>query len=276
MPSQNKTYVQVHSGALGEKRIQFRFIPVKGEGHFGYLENIETGKIVHPLSATAEPKNGTVLVLHSARMRKALFAYDSLNNSIMHISGKYWHPERESSYPSDGLIIVLLNSIYSGFKLVNESGKEINPYPPPELKGDWKLVNSILNPAASHIYTYSYTTGRSQTQSSTSQHAWSVSAGVSVEWFSASAEYSGLVEKTGEDTWNEEKTVERSIRVIPGQSVVTWQWMFIANQYDESLQFESNIIVDTQSLEEPPNPARSKKHEDNEVCINKLKKKHFF
>ena len=162
----------------------------------------------------------------------------------------------------------LLDSINNAmqFKFVNASGKEIDPYPVPELRGDWKMVNSVLNPAASHTYTYSYTTGRSQTQSSASQHAWSVSAGVSIGWFSASAEYSGLVEKTSESTWSEEKTVERSIRVIPGQSVVTWQWVFIASQYEESLEFESNIIIDTESLEEPPNPAISKGHGDNKVC----------
>ncbi len=96
---QNGTKLIVWAGALGERRIQFRFIPVEGEGHFGYIENVETGKIVHPACGLDTPVNGTGLNFHSARHRGALFAYDSLNKAIMHNQGKYWHPMSGSSYP---------------------------------------------------------------------------------------------------------------------------------------------------------------------------------
>lgn len=259
----------VHSGALGKKRIQFRFIPVEGEGHFGYLENVETGRVVHPLSPTEAPPNETPLVFHSARMRKALFAYDSLNDAIVHIGGKYVYPLNGVNYPGDGVAVQLRDGLQAGahFKFVNESGQEINPYPVPELSGDWMIVNSVINPAALHTCMYTYTTGRSQSKSSSSQQAWGISADLSAEMFSASAKYSSFVQNTTEETWSEEKTVERSITVKPGQSVVTWQFVFGATQYGNFLQFKSNILADTDDGENPPKLTALEEHKKNEVHI---------
>lgn len=232
--------------ALDEIMIQFRFIPVKGEGHFGYIENVETGRIVHPACGTEPPSNGTLLNFHSARHSGALFTYDALNDAIRHISGKYMHDGGTYLQLRDGL------RSSSHFQCVNAHDKEIDPCPTPELTGGWQMVNCILDPAANHTYTYSYTTGMSKTLSSTSQHEWSVSAEGSFLWFSASAEYSGLAENTNEDTWSEERTVERSITVTPGKSVVTWQWVFGAAQFGNSLQFKSSFLADTDSLKKPP------------------------
>ena len=268
---QNRTALVVNSGALGEKRIQFRFIPVEGEKKFGYLENVETGRIVHPLSPTETPPNETPLVFHSARMRKALFAYDSLNDAIMHISGKYVQPLDGASYPGDGIAVQLRDGLQPGshFKFVNESGQEINPYPMPELSGEWIMVNSVINPVALHTSTYSFTTGRSQTKKSTSQDAWGISANLSAVMFSASAEYSGFARNTTEETWSEEKTVERNITVKPGQSVVTWQFVFGATQYGDSLQFKSNILTDTDDMENRPKLPALEDHKQT-VCDTHL------
>ncbi len=153
------------------------------------------------------------------------------------------------------------------FKLVDESGEEIDPYPTqPDLIGDWKIINTVLDPIATHTYTFSCTTGKSQTESSTEQHGWSFSADVSVKWFSASSTYSGFVEKTNEDTWSEKKKIERSITIYPGKSVVTWQWVFSAEQYDDSFDFNSNIFTDTDSRDnKPPKPVASQKSDENKV-----------
>lgn len=243
---------------------------MKGESNFGYLESVETGRLIYPDNCKILATEGDDLVFHDGQTRAALFAYDSHNQAIMHISRKYWNPQSGRSYPHEGDIVHLWDGIHdvSHFKFVDASGKEVNPYPTPHLLGNWKMINSILNPDVNHTYTFSYTTGKSQTQSSTSQHAWSVSAEVSSDWFSASGDYSGYVEKTSQDTFYEEKTVERSIIVKPGQSVVTWQWALGAVQNGDILHFKSNILTDTNSLEEPAIPSLPKKDEKIMVCVN--------
>ena len=251
----NGTKLVIHRGGLGQRRLQYRFIKVEGEGHFGYFETVETEKKVHPACSTDAPHNGTRLNFHSATHCGALFAYDSKNHAIQHISGKYWHPATgENNDPNDGTEILLWDGVHQGtrFQTVDSSGKEISPYPKPELAGQWRMINCIIDPAATYEYILSYTIGKSHTKSSTTHHEWSVSAGVSTEWFSSSVEYSGYVEKTTEDTWYESKTAERKIIVTPGRTIVTWQWTFSAHQYGDSLQFESNIVTDTYSLKEPP------------------------
>lgn len=253
---QDGTKLVVRSGDdLGEKGRQFRFIPVKGEGPFGYLENVETGKVMQPVCGTDAPENYSLkskLHFHSKRHSGALFTYKPSMNAIQHISGYYvdlppLHPKGD---------LGLLNNIEgrpgSEFKFVDTHDQEIYPCPAPELSGDWVMINCLLNPAAYHTYTFSYTTGRSQTQSSASQHGWGASVELSSESFSASAEYSGFVKKATEETWSEEKTVERRILVKPGKSVITWQWVFRASQDNDSLQFNSNILMDTNSSEELP------------------------
>lgn len=270
MPWQGLTHLVVRSGDLGEKTLQFRFIPVNGEGSFGYLEHVETGRVVQPVCGTDPPENHrTKLHLHSKRHSGALFTYDALKNAIQHISGYYIDLNPLDIRSDLEILSTIEGRPGSEFKFVGTHNQEVYPCPTPELSGNWKMINCILNPAAYHIYTFSYTTGRSQTQSSTSQHGWGISAEVSTEWFSASAEYSGFVKKTTEDTWNEEKTVERMISVKPGQSIVTWQWVFRATQDSDSLQFNSNILVDTNSLEELPMPEGFQpEHGGTEVLID--------
>ncbi len=241
-------------GALGERRIQFRFVPVEGEGHFGYLENVVTGRIVHPACSSDAPGNGTGTNFHIARHSGALFAYDASKDAIMHISGKYVHSATGNKFPGNGTKILLWDGLNVGsrFKFVDAFDQEVDIYPTPTLTGSWRMINCIINAAAEHTYKCSVTIGMSHSQSTTSHHEWSVSAEVSMGWFSASAEYSGYVENSAERTWSEEKTEERSIDVKPGLTAVTWQWVFGATQCNEFLQFKSDIIRDTDNLEVPP------------------------
>jgi hypothetical protein len=36
---------------------QFRFLPVQGAGHFGYIEHVASGKVVHPYGGQLEPQS---------------------------------------------------------------------------------------------------------------------------------------------------------------------------------------------------------------------------
>ncbi len=215
---------------------------------------MQTKRIVHPESGLDAPGNGTRLVYHSDRHVGALFMYDSLRKVFVHKSGKNWHSESGKDYPGDGTNIVLWDDVHEGaqFEPVDSSSDLIDIYPTPSISGSWKMINTVIDPIAEHKTTISYTVGQSKSSSTTTRNSWSVSAGISKKWFQASAEYSGYVEKSSEETWEESKTVEYSIKVEPGKSVVTWQWLFSSEQYEEGLTFSSTIIRDTDSLDTPP------------------------
>ena len=170
------------NGAAGEQWIQLRFVPVSGQGHFGYIEHVQTGKIVHPQTGLDAPSKGTDLVLHSSRHVGALFMYDSFNKTFMHKSGKYWHPHSGTNYPANGTKLVLWDGLHQGshFKFVDGSLQITDFYSTPTLSGEWKLIHSVINPAAQHTYKYSYKIGKSTSTSSTEHHGWNVSAGLSI------------------------------------------------------------------------------------------------
>ena len=97
-----------------------------------------------------------------------------------------------------------------------------------------------------------YKVGMSQTQSTTTQHAWKFSAEASYKMFSANAEYSGFVNKTTSSTWSEEKEESHSISVTEGETVAVWQYVFTIEQYGDEWSFQSTIIGDTNSLDVKP------------------------
>ncbi len=51
----------VWSGARSEERIAYRFIPAAGNA--GYLQNVQTGRIVEPYTGMGTPSNGTTLLI---------------------------------------------------------------------------------------------------------------------------------------------------------------------------------------------------------------------
>ena len=246
----------VHSGGEkgGETRLQVRFIPVPEAGHFGYIEHVPSKKIIHPLGGSLFPENGTDVVYHHGHHAGCLFAFDEENERIIHRSGKIWHPKGGSPCPVDGTRVCLHEGRHDAarFYFVDTSMKRVSPYPSPNLSGDWKIVHAILNPKAKHTYTYKYTVGKSTTKTTTEHHAWGLSLGISKGMFSASATYSGFVELSGSETWSEAKEITSQIEVIPGETVVTWQYMFGMEQFGNEIKFLSNILADTNSKDVKP------------------------
>ena len=114
------------------------------------------------------------------------------------------------------------------------------------------MLKAFITPLADHTYSETYTVGRSKTDTETTQHAWSVSAEVAYGYFTGKAEYSGYVENTTSETWNEEKQQTTTISVKKGQSVFVWQYVFGMAQYGDELHFHSTIIGDTDSESKKP------------------------
>ena len=251
----NDTSLVVHHAKDNPTRLQVRFVPVRSYGHFGYIEHVSSGKIVHPKGGSLDPGNDTRLVYHSDRHSGALFGFDEEGCEIKHIGGKIWHPQGGSPNPGNNTTCVLHSDRHAAarFYFGDINGNPLSPYPSPNLNGDWKVLRAFITPEASHTYTVKYTVGRSQTRSTTTQVAWKVSAGVNIKQvFSASAEFSGFVQVANSDTWTEQKEQTHEITVEKGKTVVVWQYTFYMEQYGDEWSFHSSIVGDTNSLDVMP------------------------
>lgn len=250
----NDTELVLHSGKDNPQRLQVRFIPVQGAGHFGYIEHVTSGKIVHPYGGGLNPGDDTQLVYHSARHSGALFAFNDEDEYIMHGNGLFWHPSGGSPIPGDDTPCVLHQATHAAMKFYfgDLNGTKISPYPNPNLSGTWKVIKAFIDPKASHAFKQSYKVGKVKKETETEGHSWSVSVGAAIKFFSASAEYSGFVEKTSENTWSSEYEETATIEVEAGKSIVVWQFVFGMQQYGEDHSFQSSIIGDTYSLDVKP------------------------
>ena len=250
----NDTGLVVYASKNDPGRLQFRFVAVEGAGHYGYIEHVSSGKIVHPKGGSLNPDDNTHLVFHSGRHAGCLFGFDEANNLILHKSGKYWHPRGGSPSPGNDTPVVVHHGYHDGEKFYfgDIDGKAISPYPQPNLSGDWQLLQAFITPMADHTYNVKYKIGRSKTESQTTHQAWSVSAGAAYGFFSGSVEYSGYLEHTTSDTWNEEREESITINVKKGHSVYVWQYVFGAAQYGDELRFHSTIVGDTDSEDKKP------------------------
>ena len=97
-----------------------------------------------------------------------------------------------------------------------------------------------------------YKVGKSKTESKTTHQVWNVPIGVAKSAFSASISYSGFVEKTNNETWNEEKEQTYTINVTKGKSVWVWQFVFSMSQYGDEVNFQCSIVGDTDSEDKKP------------------------
>ena len=249
-----KPELVVHSDKSDPERLQVRFVPVEGFGHFGYIQNVSSGEIVHPRGGSLDPWNNTGLVYHSDHHAGALFAFDEENERIVHRGGKIWRPWKGSPNPDDDTRCVLHSDVDDAGKFYfgNLDGTAISPYPRPKLSGTWKVIKAFINPAASIEFQQKYKVGKTLTSSKTKRHAWNVSLGFARELFSTNATYSGYVEISSEKTWSTEYEEMTTIKVEKGATVVLWQYVFGMQQYGEEYSFQSSIIGNTNSLNKKP------------------------
>ena len=141
----NNTRLVVHSDRNDPTRLQVRFVPVQGQGHFGYIEHVSSGKIIHPLGGSVKPGNDTHLIYHEDRHHGALFEFDEEDYIIKHIGGKIWHPHGGSANPKNDTKCVLHSDRHAAAKFYfgDISGKPISPYPSANLSGSGKVISQV-------------------------------------------------------------------------------------------------------------------------------------
>ncbi|XP_052093372.1 galactose-binding lectin-like [Mytilus californianus] len=230
------------------------------DDHWGYIRHVASGKVIHPYGGDFNPRNNADLVLHEDRHGGALFCIDSANDAIMHIGGKFVHPKGGSHKPENNTQVCLHQDQHYQMKFEcvspNNTSEEALVYGAPTLRGKWKIINMVMNPAAVHKQTFQYKVGKSKTESTTYSFSfkWETTASVSagIGSASASASLSSMFERSSASTWSEETTVKREITVNPGESVVTWQFVFTCEQLNHRAKFYSNLLADTRSPTDVP------------------------
>ena len=147
----NNTRLVVHSDRNDPTRLQVRFVPVQGTpgygGHFGYIEHVSSGKIVHPSGGSVDPGNDTYLVYHEDRHNDAQFEFDEEGCVIKHTGGKIWHPCGGSANPKNDTKCVLHNNWHAAarFYFSDIDRKPMSPTPPPNfrLSGDGNIISQV-------------------------------------------------------------------------------------------------------------------------------------
>ena len=234
---------------------QFKFVKVKGAGHFGYIQHVKSKLVVLPATTdTLEATDNSGLIIQKHKHAGALFGFDEDGMFILHRSGKIWCAKGGNPNPTseESVVLSLNRDDAAKFYFGDENKNPISPYPTPDHSGDWNLLRAFITPQADHTYNQTYKIGRSKTETDMSQHAWSVSAGFAMGLFSADGDYRGAVEETSSETWSEEKEESYTISVTGDKSVFVWQYTFTISQFGEEVKFLSSIIGDTNDVNVKP------------------------
>ena len=243
------------------KNLQFRFVRVKEFGHFGYIEHVESSKVVHP---TKDNK----LVLCDEKNVNALFTFDLERYTIIHRNGRHWHINGDNPTPDGGTACLLQkyevgsNKAESKDAPINDSAKfyfgkidahHLYPYSSPNVSHDWKLLQAFITPETSRSFEINYKVGWVKEFSETVTHAWKISADVALYSFlKSSGGYNGSISLAETGTLTKEKSVSLKIDVQKGHTVCVWQRVYCFAEFsDKTSVFLSNIICDTESLKKP-------------------------
>ena len=251
----NDTRLVMYSGGLGEFRLQFRFEPVNGQGHFGYIRH-SSGKYVHPKGGSQNPGDDTNLVLYNGKHSACLMCFDEMNDRITQKgSNRIWYPRGGSSNPVNDASCTLHSDRQDTAKyfMADIRGNKISPYPCPDLFGKYVLIHAIINAQQDTTYNIAYDIGEERTETTTVNDAWNLSAEVAKDLFSARAEYRYYVSQSSSQTWLPKITTKHTIHVKKGETVATWQYDFVLSQYGDAYTYYSSIIVDTDDPYNPPN-----------------------
>ncbi|CAB3997468.1 c Gal-specific lectin [Paramuricea clavata] len=142
----NNTSLVLYDDRSNAGRLQVRFVPAEGSGHFGYIQHVSSGKIVHPQDGRLDCGENTHLVYHSDRHGGALFAFNE-GERIVHKGGKIWHPEGGALNPGNDTLCLLHSDAHHAAKFYfgDLNGTKMSPYPDPSLSGSWEMVKAFIS-----------------------------------------------------------------------------------------------------------------------------------
>lgn len=212
------TSVVVHSEFDGSMLFEFDIV----DGVWGYLRHVLSGKVVQPSGGQVDPDNDVGLVLDSDRNPGALFALDDVNHYIIHKGGKFAHPAGGSHSPCNNCHVVLHEHIHGAMKWLfvspGNTSQDVSVYGKPIIGGEWRVINTVLNPVTRHTLNKKFKVGKAKIESRTSpvQFKWEVEAPREFLRLSPTLSFTAKVGDASSSTWADETNVSKEIR---GESI---------------------------------------------------------
>lgn len=232
------------------------------EGPWGYLvSNANPTYCVHPSGGRVDAGNDTGLLFHEGRHPGAYFTINETSRTIMHISGRSWHPHGGDAQPGSGNGIVLWDGYRDAtrFYASTEDGSQVNlDLPVTRLGAGWRLVFAENNPLSDRTVKFKTKVGQSVTNTSTTQITTTFKAEMEGQLFGqkskASIEVKAAFTQTDAKTWTQEQEQEIAYDIKKGQPIAVWQRLFSATFTDGSIwnYGSGSVFHDTLSSNAPP------------------------
>ena len=232
-----------------------RYIFNPQEGPWGFIEWANNPRYcMHPAGGLIDAGNGTQVLFHEGRHPGAYFSIDSENRTIIHRSGRYWHPKGGSAQPSSGNEVVIFDGYrdgtkffasYAGDNQVADLGIDANA------TISWNLLFAEDNPLSDRKVKYTkkwgLTKSSKQTVSVESTAKLEMQGQLFGQKSKASLEVKTAYSSEDSSTWSVESSKEIEYDIKAGQPVAVWQREFNASFPDgSSYKFLSaNVTSDT-------------------------------
>jgi hypothetical protein len=232
------------------------------EGPWGYLVcNKYPAYCVHPQGGRVDAGNNTGLLFHDDRHPGAYFTFNEKSRTVMHISGRYWHPHNGDAQPGNGNGIVLWDGYRDATKFYasDADGNQMDlDLPVTASSAGWRLVFAENHPLGDRTLTFKAKVGQSVSNTSTTQVATTFKAEMEDQLFGvkskASVEIKTGFSQTDAKTWTQEQEQDVTYDIKKGQAIAVWQRVFSATFGDGSVwkYGSGNIFYDTDSSNTPP------------------------
>ncbi|KAL5020926.1 hypothetical protein ScPMuIL_000081 [Solemya velum] len=256
------TNVVIHSDLDGNMLFELDIV----EGVWGYIRHVLSGKVIQPSGGEVDPYNNVGLVLHSSRHPGALFALDDIHHYIIHKGGRYAHPSGGSHNPGNHSQVVLHEHIHGAMQWLFVSStnitEEVLVYGKPSIAGEWRIINTVVNPSSRHTLAKKMKVGKAKNNSirSSMKLKWEIYAPCEFASLIKTSVITAMVEEASFSTWSEQKNVTKEIRVSPGRTLVTWQYVFLVEQCGHKAEFRSNLLANTRSTTADPSTYAGQLH----------------
>jgi len=232
------------------------------EGPWGFLTWAEDPRFcIHPAGGAVDAGNGTQLVFHQGRHPGAYFAFNETERIILHIGGRYFHPNGGSSAPGDQTDVVLWDGFRDATRFFATDGiaNQVQLQLPARADIDWICVFDREHAAADGTAEWTKTTGLvvENTRTVTTSLATKLSLEAKIpllEKASLSAELTTTVSEADKRTWQENNAVKETISWKKGDSIARWQRRFNV-KFGDNIGYhfyDATATYDTSSRKIPP------------------------
>jgi hypothetical protein len=233
------------------------------EGPWGYIVSAMDPRFcVHPAGGSVDAGNDTSLFFHEGRHPGAYFAFNQKNGTIMHVSGRFWHPYGGSAQPGDNNRVVLFDGWRNATKFGPTNGDVFRPVRidlPATPSLGWNLVFADDNPLADRVHRFKKTIGL--TTQNTRSTSTSSTVGIEMEGSlfgvgsTASASLTSTFASEDSRTWSESQEIDDEYSIKAGSPVAVWQKVYKASFTDGTVfnYLSAKVTYDTRnSMEMPP------------------------